>query len=86
MDSAAFATGATDSVSDASSEHNIVAGVSYAFSTAKVGAAYSRVDGYGPTENASISLSATQPPGSDGESRKFDSYGIHGKILVHADC
>lgn len=70
---------ATDSVFTASSQQNIVAGASYTFATAKVGVAYSHVDVYGPTANAYIASSATQPAGGHWDSWKFDNYEVNGK-------
>ncbi|WP_414449431.1 porin [Burkholderia sp. 22PA0099] len=82
--SAGSANGAvgSDAAFSGSSEQNIVAGLSYTFSTAKIGVSYSHVDVYDPTASAYIAAAATQPVGGRWQSWKFDNYEVNGKYWI----
>ncbi|MBN3856714.1 porin [Paraburkholderia sp. Ac-20340] len=75
----------TDSVFAGESEQHIDAGVSYTFSRATVGFAYSRVNVYQPTYNAYFSSAGTQPPGGTWNSWKFDNFDVNAQYTLGPD-
>ena len=81
MNNAGSANGAvsTDTVFTASSQQDIEAGIAYQFASTRVAFAYSHVDVYDPTALDYFTTAATQPPGGNWTSWKFDNFEINGK-------
>ena len=81
MNNAGSANGAvsTDTVFTASSQQNIEAGFAYEFASTRFAFSYSHVDVYDPTALDYFSTAATQPPGGNWTSWKFDNFEVNGK-------